>query len=100
MHLQHQKGILPNIPKDPIDDHEINTVRKREKSETKIYTLSFPFWPTATAKKPMPTFCYCKLPQFTFCHCKPMHYLQNFHLNISKYRQIQTWDTSKIYSNN
>ena len=24
VHAQHQKGIPPTIPKDPIDDHEIN----------------------------------------------------------------------------
>ena len=87
MHLQRQNGISPTISIDLADDHETYTVRKRQKKITKKI-LSFPSLPTATGKKPTPT----------FCRCGPMHYLQNFHLDTSKYRQIQTCDTSMIYN--
>ena len=30
MHEQHQKGIHPTIPKDPIDDHKTYTVREKK----------------------------------------------------------------------
>ena len=40
MHTQHQKGIPPTIPKDPIDDYEIN-IRLREKLKIKkIHTIN------------------------------------------------------------
>ena len=59
LQLLHQKGISPT--RDPIDDlYVIHSLRKER--------LSFPFLPTATAKKLRPTFCHCRLPQFTFFH--------------------------------
>ena len=50
MHEQHQKGIHPTIPKDPIDDHKTYTVREKKKQSKQ--TLSFPSLLTATTKKP------------------------------------------------
>ena len=89
MHVQHQKGIPLTIPKDPVDDHKIYTVRKKN-------TLLFPSLPTATAKKPTLTFCHCRPPWFAFCHCKPTQYARNVQLDTSMYRKIQIRDTSKI----
>ena len=67
MHVQHQKGLPPSSPKDHIDDYEIYAVRKSEKLKIKKQTLSFPFLPTATAKKATSTLNYCRSPQFIFC---------------------------------
>ena len=53
---------------------------------------------TATTKKPTPTFCCGRPLQFTFCYCNPTHSPQNGHLDKCKYRQIQIFYTSKIYS--
>ena len=79
------KGIPPNTPKDPIDDHEKYTV-------TKITRL-WPSSPNATAKKPEPTFSHCRPPQFDIGHLQPLQYPKKICLDISKYRQIQIWDT-------
>ena len=66
--------------------------------------------PTDTAKKSAPIFYDCRSPQFTFCNCESIHfktvlnfktfriYPQNFQLDISKYRQIQIYETPKIHS--
>ena len=89
MHAQHQKGIPPAIPKGPIDNHEIYTMRKREKiKKVFFFSLLFPSLPTATSKKLTPNFCHFRSPQFVFCHCEPTYYPQNFYLDTSKYRQI------------
>ena len=92
MHLQPQKGIPPAIPKDPIDDHE-------------TYLC-----PRTLQKKSTPIFYDCRPPPFTFCNCESIHfktalnfktfriYPQNFHLDISKYRQIEICEKPKIHS--
>ena len=75
MQIQHQKGMPPTIPKDPIKDYDILSDKK----------ISFHSLPTATAKKPGSTFCHCRLPQFAFCKCEPTHYPQNLCLDTCKY---------------
>ena len=40
----------------------------------------FRFFPTATTKKPRPTFCHCRLPQFAFCIVKLHITLKTFTL--------------------
>ena len=56
MHFYYQIEIPPTIPRHPIDHYGTYTVRKKEKIKIKKCTLSLPSLPTATAKKPTPTF--------------------------------------------
>ena len=61
LQILHQKGISLTFPRDPIDDlYVIHSLIKER--------LSFPFLPTATAKKLRPTFCHSRLSRFTFFH--------------------------------
>ena len=85
MHIQHQTGILLTITDNRIDMHARDTDTEKKKK----YTPSLPSIPTVTAKKTAPT----------LCQYKPRHYLQNFHLDKSKYRQSESCNTSKIYCN-
>ena len=54
MHAQHQKGIPPAIPKGPIDDHEIYTMRKGEKIKKAFFFFTI-------------------IPFFAYCHFKETH---------------------------
>ena len=76
MQIQHQKGMPPTIPKDPINDHMTYSVTKKYHS---ILCLE------ATAKKPGSTFCHRRPPQFAFWKCEPTHYPQNVLLDTCKY---------------
>ena len=72
MHEQHQKGIHPTIPKDPIDDHKTYTVREKNNKVNKHYHFLLSLLPLQ--RNPTPTFGHCRSPQFAFCHCKSIHY--------------------------
>ena len=68
---KHEKGIPPAIPEVLTDDHETSCIVRKK-------TIIF---------------------FFAYCRCsKPTYSPPNFHLDTSKYRQIQICDTCKICS--
>ena len=60
-------------------------------------TISFLSLHTVSAMKIKPTCCYCKSPEYTLCQCESIHYMQNLHLDTSKYSQMRICDKHKIY---
>lgn len=93
--LNTKRELIPRaILKDSTNDHNTRAMTKKY-----ISVLSFPFFLTATGKKPTPTFCHSKSPQFFFYQNNPTHSEKNFHLDTSKYREIQICERSRICSN-
>ena len=75
MQIQHQKGMPPTIPKDPINDHMTYSVTKKYHSILCLQPLQ--------RKQDLP-FATVGLHSLHSNKCEPTHYPQNFRLDTWK----------------
>ena len=90
MHVQVRKEVSPTIAEYSEIPLMIIWDTQSEKSYILYRSLLYPL-PMAKL-----TFYYWKPHQFALCHWKLTPCIQNYHLEASKYRQIQICDASKV----